>query len=162
MLWNRQTRTALTRWLACQTPRRETSGRNACVRTYRNIPNAAAATRRGGATNASGRWQKGKRFDPVTDAQGVTTPEVDVRLTPAQEARVKDVLWRDLTATVGFEALWQAIADRDDPYSAPDCGGITAARCWSGTGAGGSHRLRPARHTSIKPRFPFHSRLSRQ
>ena len=47
-----------------------------------------------------------KGFDPVTDAQGVTTPGVDVRLTPAQEARVKDVFCRDLTATVGFEALW--------------------------------------------------------
>ena len=70
----------------------------------------------------SGRWEKGKRFDPVTDAQGNRTgwQQVDVKLTPAQEARVVDVFYRDLKATVGFEALWQALADRDDPYSAPD------------------------------------------
>ena len=97
------------------------------VRAYKNRPGAATATRRGGATNPSGRWEKGKRFDPVTDAQGtrVGWQQVDVKLTPAQEARVKDIFYRDLKATVGFEALWQAIADRDDPYGAPDRGGIT-------------------------------------
>ena len=63
----------------------------------------------------------------MTDAQGnhIGWQQVDVKLTPAQEARVKDIYYRDLKATVGFEAVWQAIADRDDPYSAPDRGGIT-------------------------------------
>ena len=36
------------------------------VKAYKNRPGAAAATRRGGATNLSGRWEKGKRFDPIT------------------------------------------------------------------------------------------------
>eukprot|EP01046_Picozoa_sp_COSAG06_P048486 COSAG06_NODE_7260_length_2566_cov_206.737738_2_plen_484_part_00 len=97
------------------------------VKAYKNRPGAAAATRRGGATNLSGRWDKGKRFDPVTDAQGNRTgwQQVEVKLTPAQETRVVDVFYRDLKATVGFEALWQALADRDDPYTAPDRGGIS-------------------------------------
>ena len=61
------------------------------VRAYKNRPGAATATRRGGATNPSGRWEKGKRFDPVTDAQGnasgnrIGWQQVDVKLTPAQE-----------------------------------------------------------------------------
>jgi hypothetical protein len=99
------------------------------VRAFKNRPGAFAATRRGGATNPSGRWQKGKRFDPVLDAQGnrIGWQQVDVKLTPAQETRVKDTFYRDLKGTVGLEALWQALADRDDPYSAPDRGGITHA-----------------------------------
>lgn len=81
-----------------------------------------------------------------------------MRLTPAQEARVKDVLCRDLTATVGFEALWQAIADRDDPYSAPDCGGITGGallewyrRRWIPQIAAGAPHLNKAKVSIPQP-----------
>ena len=51
------------------------------VRAFKSRPGAFAATRRGGATNPSGRWQKGKRFDPVLDAQGnrIGWQQVDVR-----------------------------------------------------------------------------------
>ena len=75
--------------------------------------------------------------------------QVDVKLTPAQEARVKDIFYRDMKATVGFEALWQAIADRDDPYtySGSSPSGLLT---WLESVAGGflimrsSHRINPA------------------
>ena len=91
---------------------------------FNQRPGAKAATRDGGATNKSGQWKPGVRWE--------NGQAIEVKLTPAQQQRVEDLYWRQLKGTVGLQALWHHLADHDDPLDAPDRGGISfaALRDW--------------------------------